>query len=139
VQSPGSGNTPKSRQIPTYPASLPPRLTPRKPAFKVTSTAGTGILNMVFATDHPFGERITGDVYSRAMGPHPARRQKAQLQRRPDREESRGVRGHIRPRPVVPQMPSGAGSTSQPEHVPPHPPAACLAETQGSPQALAGP
>jgi len=89
--------------------------------FKVTNTAGTGIFDMIFATDHWAGEKIMGDIYSRAMRRQPALRQKAQLQRRQDREESRGVHGMFDLDQMAPQAPPD-GVRIQQEHVPPHPP-----------------
>ena len=62
-------------------------------AFEVTNTNGHGIFDMIFATDHWAGEKIMNDVYSRALRRQPALRRRAQLQRRQDREESKGVHG----------------------------------------------
>lgn len=61
--------------------------------FKVTNTSGNRIFDMIFATDHPVGEKVMSDIYSTALRHQPALRRKAQLQRRQDREESRGVHG----------------------------------------------
>jgi len=61
--------------------------------FQVTNTSGTGIFDMIFATDHWAGEKIMTDLYSAAMRRQPELRHKAKLQRRQDREEDQGVHG----------------------------------------------
>jgi hypothetical protein len=61
--------------------------------FQVTNTSGNGIFDMIFATDHWAGEKIMTGLYSAVLRRRPALRQKAQLQRRQDREEARGVHG----------------------------------------------
>ena len=58
-------------------------------AFKVTNTSGSGIFDMIFATDHPAGEKIMHYLYTTAMRRQPALRRKAQLQRRQERERAR--------------------------------------------------
>jgi three-Cys-motif partner protein len=90
--------------------------------FAVTNTAGTEIFDMIFATDHPVGDKIMRDVYSKAMRHQPALRRKAQLQRRQDREERSGVYGLFDLDQADPQASPATGFHVQYEHVPPHPP-----------------
>ena len=52
---------------------------------------------MIFATDQWAGEKIMTDLYSAAIDRRPALRRKAQLQRRQEREEARGVHGMFDP------------------------------------------
>jgi hypothetical protein len=73
--------------------------------FKVKNTGGTEIFDMIFATDHEVGEKIMGNIYSRAMQRQPNLQHKARLQLRQKREEDRGVVGmsdldEIAPSPV---------------------------------------
>ncbi|HUK70880.1 MAG TPA: three-Cys-motif partner protein TcmP [Streptosporangiaceae bacterium] len=91
--------------------------------FQVTNTSGNGIFDMIFATDHWAGEKIMTDLYSTALRRQPALRQKAQLQRRQDREEAQGVHGlfdltELAPSPAA----DGTGFRIKHEPLPPHPP-----------------
>lgn len=90
--------------------------------FKVTNTTGVGIFDMIFATDHPAGQKIMSYIYSKAMRRQPALRQKAQLQRRQDREEGRGVHGLFDIDQFGLGTPTAAAVHIQQEQVPPHPP-----------------
>src|SRR5260221_5168990 len=67
----------------------------RSPAYRLSArhTSGSGIFDMIFATDHPAGEKIMTDLYTAALRRQPALRRKAQLQRRQEREEADGVHG----------------------------------------------
>lgn len=89
--------------------------------FKITNTGGSEIFDMIFATDHPVGEKIMKDVYSSAMRRQPALRKRAQLQRRQDREEERGLVGMFDLNEVAPP-PEEFAVHIQYEHEPPHPP-----------------
>jgi hypothetical protein len=89
--------------------------------FTVTNTGGSEIFDMIFATDHPVGEKIMGNIYSQAMQRQPDLRNRALLQRRQKREEDRGLVGmfnldEIAPTPVRSQV------RVEYEHVPPTPP-----------------
>jgi hypothetical protein len=91
--------------------------------FQVTNTSGSGIFDMIFATDHWAGEKIMTDLYSAAADRQPALRLKAQLQRRQEREEAEGVHGlfdmaELAPSPARP----ASAFRVQHQHVPPHPP-----------------
>jgi three-Cys-motif partner protein len=90
--------------------------------FHVTNTSGSGIFDMIFATDHWAGEKIMTDLYSAAMRRQPALRQKAQLERRQDREEKLGVHGLFDLDELVTQPPPAAHVHIRHENVPPHPP-----------------
>jgi three-Cys-motif partner protein len=91
--------------------------------FQVTNTGGSGIFDMIFATDHWAGEKIMTDLYSAAMRRQPALRRKAQLQRRQDREEARGVHGLFDLAELAaPAALEAAGFRIQHQHLPPHPP-----------------
>jgi three-Cys-motif partner protein len=91
--------------------------------FHVTNTSGSGIFDMIFATDHWAGEKIMTDLYSAALDRQPALRFKAQLQRRQKREETDGVHGLFDLADLAPQPArSAAQFRVQHQHVPPHPP-----------------
>jgi three-Cys-motif partner protein len=91
-------------------------------AFKVTNTSGTGIFDMIFATDHPAGAKIMNHLYTTAMRRQPALRRKAQLQRRQDREEKEGVLGMFDLDQLAPQTLPDAAVHIQNEQAPAHPP-----------------
>lgn len=90
--------------------------------FQVTNTTGSGIFDMIFATDHWAGEKIMTDLYSAAMRRQPTLRHKAQLQRRQDREEAQGVHGLFDL--VEPGSPESevTGFRIRHQHISPHPP-----------------
>lgn len=90
--------------------------------FQVTNTSGTGIFDMIFATDHWAGEKIMTDLYSTAMRRQPALRHNAQLQRRQDREEAQGVHGLFDLAEVGRQKPDATGFHIRHQQLPPHPP-----------------
>jgi hypothetical protein len=91
--------------------------------FHVTNTGGSGIFDMIFATDHWAGEKIMTDLYSAAMDRQPALRRKAQLQRRQDREEADGVYGMFDLAELAPAPAREVtGFRVQHHHVPPRPP-----------------
>ena len=89
--------------------------------FKVTNTGGSEIFDMIFATDHPVGEKIMKDIYSKAMQRQPDLRQRALLQRRQDREEERGLFGMFDLDEIAPE-PGQSQVRVEYEHVPPTPP-----------------
>jgi three-Cys-motif partner protein len=89
--------------------------------FQVTNTSGTGIFDMIFATDHWAGEKIMTDLYSAAMRRQPALRHKAQLQRRQDREEADGIHGLFDLAELAP-TPEATGFRIRHQHLPPRPP-----------------
>jgi three-Cys-motif partner protein len=91
-------------------------------AFNVTNTSGTGIFDMIFATDHPAGARIMNHLYATAMRRQPALRRKAQLQRRQDREEKEGVQGMFDLDQLAPETPPDAAVHVQNEQAPARPP-----------------
>jgi three-Cys-motif partner protein len=86
--------------------------------FKITNTGGSEIFDMIFATDHPVGEKIMKDIYSKAMQRQPDLRKRALLQRRQDREEKRGLVGMFDLDEIAPQ-PGQSGVQVEYEHVPP--------------------
>jgi three-Cys-motif partner protein len=91
--------------------------------FQVTNTSGSGIFDMIFATDHWAGEKIMTDLYSAAADRQPALRLKAKLQRRQEREEAEGVHGLFDLAELaLPPARTAAAFRVQHEHVPPHPP-----------------
>jgi three-Cys-motif partner protein len=90
--------------------------------FKVTNTSGIGIFDMIFATDHPAGAKIMSYLYSTAEHRQPALRQRAQLQRRQDREEKRGVLGMFDLDQLAPQASSSDKVHIQNEQTPARPP-----------------
>ncbi len=90
--------------------------------FKVTNTSGTGIFDMIFATDHWAGEKIMNDLYSKAASRQPGLRKKAQLQRRQAREESQGLYGLFDLDELTQQGPPDGMLRIQYQNVPPHPP-----------------
>lgn len=106
-------------------------------AFKVTNTSGSGIFDMIFATDHPAGARIMNYLYTAAMQRQPALRRKAQLQRRQDREESRGVHGMFDLDLMAPDVLPDSAVHIQNEQAPPHPPYR-LPRLPGRPSVAAG-
>ncbi len=90
--------------------------------FQVTNTSGTGIFDMIFATDHWAGEKIMTDLYSAAMRRQPALRHKAQLQRRQEREETGGIRGLFDLDELATPAPETTRYRIRHQHIPPHPP-----------------
>jgi three-Cys-motif partner protein len=91
--------------------------------FHVTNTRGSGIFDMIFATDHWAGEKIMTDLYSAALRRRPHLRLKAQLERRQEREEADGIYGMF---DLAELAPAPDRETTryriQHQHVPPHPP-----------------
>jgi hypothetical protein len=61
--------------------------------FQVINTSGRGIFDMIFATNHWAGEKITTELYSKAMERAPSLRKKALLQRRQAKLEDAGIHG----------------------------------------------
>jgi hypothetical protein len=76
---------------------------------------------MIFATDHPIGEKIMTGIYSKAMQRQPDLRKKALLQRRQNREEKRGLVGMFDLDEIAPE-PGRSGVRVEYEHLPPSPP-----------------
>jgi three-Cys-motif partner protein len=91
-------------------------------AFKVTNTSGTGIFDMIFATDHPAGARIMTHLYTTAMQRQPTLRRKAQLQRRQEREEKEGIHGLFDLDELTPETLPDAAVHIQNEQAPAYPP-----------------
>jgi three-Cys-motif partner protein len=91
-------------------------------AFKVTNTSGTGIFDMIFATDHPAGAKIMSHLYTTAARRQPVLRLKAQLQRRQTREEERGVHGMFDLDQLAPEAPPDAMVHVENEQEPVRPP-----------------
>jgi three-Cys-motif partner protein len=91
-------------------------------ALKVTNTSGTGIFDMIFATDHPAGAKIMNHLYTTAVRRQPVLRRKAQLQRRQDREEKEGVHGMFDLDQLAPDTLPDAAVHIQNEQAPAHPP-----------------
>jgi three-Cys-motif partner protein len=89
--------------------------------FRVTNTNGHGIFDMIFATDHWAGEKIMTDIYSAAMRRQPELRQKAQLQRRQEREEAQG-KISLFDLVELASPPADTGFGIRHQHMPPHPP-----------------
>ena len=91
--------------------------------FQVINTSGSGIFNMIFATDHWAGEKIMTELYSKAMTRKPSLRQKALLQRRQTKLETDGIHGLFDMADAAPsQAPPAPGFQIQHQPVPPHPP-----------------
>jgi hypothetical protein len=91
-------------------------------AFEVTNTSGTGIFDMIFATDHPAGAKIMSHLYTAATRRQPVLRRKAQLQRRQDREEKEGVHGMFDLDQLTPVTLPNAAVHIRNEQAPAHPP-----------------
>jgi three-Cys-motif partner protein len=89
--------------------------------FKVTNTGGSEIFDMIFATDHEVGEKVMGNIYSRAMQRQPNLQHKARLQLRQKREDARGVLGMFDLDELAPS-PVQSGVQVEYENVPPTPP-----------------
>jgi len=91
-------------------------------AFKVTNTSGSGIFDMIFATDHSAGAKIMTHLYNTATSRQPGLRHKAQLQRRQNREEEKGVHGMFDLDQLAPKTPPNTMVHVQNEPVPARPP-----------------
>jgi three-Cys-motif partner protein len=91
-------------------------------AFKVTNTSGTGIFDMIFATDHSAGAKIMTHLYTTATQRQPVLRRKAQLQRRQNREEKDGVLGMFDLDQLAPDTLPETAVHIQNEQAPAHPP-----------------
>jgi three-Cys-motif partner protein len=59
--------------------------------FTMRNTGGQEIYDMVFATDHPAGDKIMRHLYGRAMIEHEDMRQHALILRRDERARSKGI------------------------------------------------
>jgi len=90
--------------------------------FQVINTAGSGIFDMIFATDHWAGEKIMNDLYSKATSRTPVLRQRALLQRRQTKLEEGGIQGLFDMADFGPTAPAAAGFEVKHQPVPPHPP-----------------
>ena len=90
--------------------------------FQVTNTSGSEIFDMIFATDHWAGEKIMNRSVLRGERRQPGLRQKAQLQRRQTREESRGRYGMFDLDELAGHKPDDSLFEVESEQLPPHPP-----------------
>jgi hypothetical protein len=60
--------------------------------LEIFNERGSSIYHMVFATDHPAGDRIMTDLYNKAANEFPAMRRAARTRRARLTEEAIGVR-----------------------------------------------
>jgi hypothetical protein len=91
--------------------------------FHVTNTGGSEIFDMIFATDHWAGEKITTDLYNAARRRQSELRTRSRLNRRRAKLEDRGIFGLFDMADHAPQAappPGGFEVTHEP--FPPHPP-----------------
>lgn len=85
-------------------------------SFGMKNTRGAPLYNMVFATDHPAGERIMNHIYERAAEAQPQMRAEAVAILQAKREDKSGEIG------LFPPIPRAVRSTALYEHQPPTPP-----------------
>lgn len=82
-------------------------------SFGMKNTKGQEIYNMVFATDHPAGERIMNHIYARAAQTQPFMQREAAAKVEAEREMRSGVSG------LFPPLPRSVGRITLYEHQPP--------------------
>jgi three-Cys-motif partner protein len=85
-------------------------------SFGMKNTRGTEIYNMVFATDHPAGEKIMNHIYGKAAQTQPRMRAEAAAKLQAEKEEKSGATGLFAP------LPRAVESTRLYAHQPPWPP-----------------
>ncbi|MEV0633273.1 three-Cys-motif partner protein TcmP [Nonomuraea wenchangensis] len=88
--------------------------------FKVKNTGGSEIFDMIFATDHPVGDKIMAWMYGKAHSQQGALQARARQQRRQAREEERGLFGLFDIDQV--SAPVARGFDVHAENTPPRPP-----------------
>ena len=76
--------------------------------FQVTNTRGSEIFNMIFATDHPAGEKIMTDIYRSALHRQPDLRLKAQLKAKQKKLDDAGTIGLFDLTEVAPSAPAAS-------------------------------
>jgi three-Cys-motif partner protein len=85
-------------------------------SFGMKNTRGREIYNMVFATDHPAGERIMNHIYGKAAEAQPFMQAEAAAKVQAEKEERSGVVG------LFPPPPKPVESVKLYQHRPPWPP-----------------
>jgi hypothetical protein len=91
-------------------------------AFTMKNTSGKDIYDMIFASDHPAGDRIMRHLYGKALSEHEGMRQHALALRR-DRRRAEEA-GEVALFPITPGMvePAAVDADRVYQHEPPHEP-----------------
>lgn len=88
--------------------------------LRLTNVQGVPLYDMIFATDHPVGDRIMKSVYADAARRFPGMRREAQARRRDRQDREAGTEA------LFPLEPLAADASAEPEvtyeHTPPSPP-----------------
>lgn len=88
--------------------------------LRLTNVQGVPLYDMVFATDHPIGDKIMRSVYRTAADRFPRMRQEARARRRDRQERDAGGGGLFTHEELLKDAPLGANETY--ERIPPTPP-----------------
>jgi three-Cys-motif partner protein len=88
--------------------------------LRLTNVQGVPIYDMVFATDHPVGDKIMRSVYRKAAARFPRMRQEARARRRDRREREAGGGALFTHEELMSDAPLATNETY--EHTPPTPP-----------------
>lgn len=89
-------------------------------SLRLTNVQGVPLYDMVFATDHPAGDKIMRSVYQGAAERFPTMRREARARRRDQNEQTLGAKGFFTHKELVHDAPLRADETYQ--HLPPVPP-----------------
>ena len=89
-------------------------------SLRLTNVQGVPLYDMIFATDHPAGEKIMQSVYRSAAERFPQMRQEARARRRDRREQSHGAEGLFSHEELLHDAPLQAHEAYR--HVPPSQP-----------------
>jgi hypothetical protein len=68
-------------------------------SFGMKNTKGRPLYNMIFATDHPAGEKIMNHIYGKAAGAGPQMQAEAAAKLQEEKEEKSGTPGLFPPIP----------------------------------------
>ena len=88
--------------------------------LRLTNTGGVPLYDMVFATDHPAGDRIMKSVYNTAAARFPGMRRQARARRRDREEEATGLNALFTRTDLLDDKPLSRNEIYQ--HTPPDPP-----------------